>query len=432
MRTRIDLRATAQRGPVMRTIVRTMVLVAAATSVAAQIPNARAAATGLSGAFTARARGYDAMAWNPANLGMPGNPDFSLGLLALSASSGLDPISLSDVAPFSGKALPASQRDLWLQTITAKGAESGRVDGGVTGLALSAGPIALSVSGSVAGSTKLAPDAFEALMFGNAGRTGTVKDLSLAGSLLHMGAFTTAAASYAIGFGDTASHFALGVTGKYVLGNAVAIAQDQGTTATSAGVNVNFPAVFSRPDSDVVAGSGMGLDVGLAWSHRRFSFGAAVQNVMNTFAWDETKLYSRTAMAVFNETTDTTDFSDRPYATAPATLRAMVVNDKFKPVVSAGIAYELNGATTFSADVRQRIGDGIAIGPKTQISGGLEFRGIPLLRLRGGAAYVTDGWGASGGASLSLGALDIGVGASLRHVNGGLEPGVTLNLLSFR
>ena len=97
---------------------------------------------------------------------------------------------------------------------------------------------------------------------------------------------------------------------------------------------MNFPAVFSRPDSDVVAGSGMGVDVGLAWTHKRFSFGAAVQNVMNTFAWDETKLRARTAMAIFNETTDTTDFSDHPYATAPASLRAMVADDKFKPVVA--------------------------------------------------------------------------------------------------
>jgi len=47
-----------------------------ATMSSAQTPNASAAATGLSGAFTARARGYDAVAWNPANLGFRDNPDF--------------------------------------------------------------------------------------------------------------------------------------------------------------------------------------------------------------------------------------------------------------------------------------------------------------------------------------------------------------------
>ena len=92
----------------------------------------------------------------------------------------------------------------------------------------------------------------------------------------------------------------------------------------------------------------------------------------------------------------------------------------------------MSGATTLSADVRQRMGDGIAIGPKTQVAGGLEFRGISFLALRGGAAWITDGWGASGGASLHFGAMDLGIGASMRHVNGGMEPGVTLNVLSFR
>ena len=88
----------------------------------------------------------------------------------------------------------------------------------------------------------------------------------------------------------------------------------------------------------------MGVDVGLAWTHTRFSFGATVQNVMNTFAWDVTKLRARTAMAVFNETTDTTDFSDRPYTTAPASLRELVANDKFKPIVAAALPMSLGPA----------------------------------------------------------------------------------------
>jgi len=406
---------------------------AAGTFAAAQVPNASAAATGLSGAYIARARGYDAVAWNPANLGMPGNPSFSFSALALSASSGLDPISLSDVAPFSGKVLPSAQREEWLQAITVKGGENGRVDGGLTAIALSAGPLAFSVSGTIAGSTKLSPDAFEALMFGNAGRTGTPKDLTLAGSTVHMGAFTTGAVSYGIGGGkEGGHHFALGVTGKYVLGNAVAIAQDQGSTAGANSVTVNFPAVYSRPDSDVVAGSGIGMDVGLAWSGDRLRFGAAVQNVINTFAWDESKLRSKTALALFDAGTDTMSFVETPYAAAPASLRGLVAADKFKPVVSAGIAYELGSHATFSADGRQQVGDGIAIGPKTQVAGGLELRVIPLLRLRGGGAYLTGGWGVSGGASLALGPVDIGVGAALRHVNGGQEPAVTINVLSFR
>ena len=116
-------------------------LVAVADLGGAQVPNASPAATGLSGAFTARARGYDAIAWNPANLGLRDNPRFSFSLLAISGSSGLAPITLADIAQYSGKTLPRETREKWLQTVTSEGGESGSAEGGVTLVALSAGPL---------------------------------------------------------------------------------------------------------------------------------------------------------------------------------------------------------------------------------------------------------------------------------------------------
>jgi hypothetical protein len=406
-----------------------LLVMAGGSSMAAQLPNASPAATGLGGAYIARARGYDAVAWNPANLGLPGNPGFSLGLVALQGASGLDPISLSDFAPYSGKVLPASQRETWLQTVAAKGGENGRVDAGITFVALSAGPFALQVASSVTGSTELSADAFEAILFGNAGRTGSPKSLSLEGSSLRVGAFTTAAASYGASLG---SHLALGVTGKYIVGNALGMAEDQGTATTADAVTVNFPLVYSHPDSDIVAGSGLGLDLGLAWSLARFSFGATVQNVFNTFAWDAAKLRFKPGTATINGDANNSDFDDQAYANAPASLRARVADDKFAPIIAAGVAFAASSSITFSADWRQQTGDAMLLGPKTQASGGLEFRGIPALRLRGGGSYLTGGWGVSGGVGLELGAYELGVGAAMRRVNGGREPVITVNVLSFR
>ena len=400
-----------------------------ATMSSAQTPNASAAATGLSGAFTARARGYDAVAWNPANLGFRDNPDFSLAILAFHGSSGLDPISLNDFAPYSGKQLPATQRETWLQAVANKGGENGRLDGGITPLAVSMGPLAIQVSASVAGSTKLSPDAFEAVMFGNAGRIGTSKDLNLAGSAFRVGAFTTAAASYGIAFSES---FSLGVTGKYIVGNALGMAEDQGSTSTQNAVTVNFPMIYSHPDSDVVIGKGTGVDVGMAFKSGRMTFGATVQNAFNNFKWDETKLRSKSGTALFDGTANDANFDDQPYTSAPASLRAKVADDKFKPIVAAGIAYAIASSLTFSADVRQQLGEALLLGPKTQAGAGFEFRGIPVLKLRGGASYITDGWGVSAGVGLDLGMMQIGAGAALRTVNGGKEPVVTLNVLSFR
>jgi len=411
-----------------------LMLALSASAAISQLPNASPAATGLSGAYTARARGYDAVAWNPANLGMSGNPGFSLGLFAVSGASGLDPISLSDFAPYSGKVLPAAQREQWLQQVTAKGGENGTADGGVTMIGLSAGPIALQVASSVAGSSTLSPDGFQALMFGNAGRTGSVETLNLGGSSVRAAGFTTGAASYGLSLGNSRSGhgFALGITGKYIVGNFLAMAEDQGSNASANSVAVNFPMIYSRPDSNIVVGSGAGVDVGLAWSASRLSFGATVQNIFNSFAWDQTKLMSKAGTALFDGNTSSSDFDDQPYANAPAALRTSVTEDKFKPTISAGMAYALSSSSTFSADFRQQMGDGIQFGPKTQAGAGIEVRTLPVLRLRGGASYVTGGYGVSGGIGLALGSYELGVGGALRHVNGGQSPAITVNVFSIR
>ncbi len=408
-------------------------LLAVAGSSNAQLPNASPAATGLSGAYIARARGYDAVAWNPANLGLPGNPAFSLGMFALSGTSGLDPISLNDFAPYSDKVLPASKREEWLQKVTSNGGEDGTMDGGVTELAMSFGRLAFQVGTSMGASTKLTPDAFEAMMFGNVGRTGVLRTLSLGGSTARVGAFSTGALSYGLGIGDSkTSHMALGVTAKYVVGHFVAMAQDAGSQVGTSAITLNMPSVYSRPDSSANVGSGVGVDLGFAYTAQKLSFGAAVQNVMNSFAWDQSKLYANKGTGLFDASHDTTDFGDQPYASAPAALRQMVTDDKFKPVVAAGLAYAVNSITTFSADARSQIGDGIVVGPKNQVGGGLEFRGIPILPLRVGASYLTGGWGVSGGVGLKILGYELGIGAALRTVNGGKQPAITVNAINIR
>jgi hypothetical protein len=413
-----------------------LALAACSATLGAQLPNASPAAAGLSNAYTARARGYDAVAWNPANLGQPGNPKFSIGLLALQGTSGLDPVTLSDIGKYSGKVLPVEQRENWLQSVTNSGGENGRMGGGLTYLGLSTGPVALQVATSITGSAKLNPDAMEAVLFGNAGRTGEARPLAFAGSNVHVAGFTTAGLSYGFDVGEKKhagdGQLSLGVTAKYILGNVIGVAQDQGSATNSNNVILNFPAVYSHPDSGKVIGNGFGVDLGLAWSRDKLSFGATVQNVLNTFKWDESKLISTPASAVFDGTTNTSDFEEQPYANAPAALRQRVTDDKFKPIIAAGVGYAWKRSITLSADVRQQVGDELLIGPKTSIGGGIDYRWLPILRLRGGASYVTDGWGVSGGAGLQFGRYELGVGVSMLNVNGGQEPGITLNVLSIR
>jgi hypothetical protein len=417
------------------------VLVASSALVAgAQQANASAAAAGMGGNFTARARGANAVAWNPALLGLAGNPGFSLQALALGAASGLDPVDISAFNDFAGTTIPRETREQWLQEVTAKGGEKGQGNLGLSLLGLSAGPIAFQLSLSGYGSANLSPDAFEALMFGNAGRDGTAKNLNIAGSSVRGGAFTTAAVSYGMSFGGSttgsmpAATSSIGITGKYVVGSGLVMAGIGGSSSTAPNVSVNFPTVISNFDEGAASGSGLGVDLGYAWHSGATTFGATVQNVFNTFAWDDTKLEYRPGTATFTGENSSSDFDTQPYAQAPQALRDAITNNKFKPTIAVGMAYAWRDNMTITADAKQQLAndDAILIGPKTSVGAGIEARVIPMLPLRAGASYVTGGFALSGGVGLAIGRFELGVAGLLRNRDEGKEVGGMISLVTLR
>src|SRR4051812_38689297 len=178
---------------IVRACVKLSALVIAPASVAgAQLANASTAATALGGAFTARATGYNAVAWNPANLAMPGNPGFSFTIGAIDGGAGLKPIDFNRLAPFSGKLIPAATREQWMVDIAADSGQKGNIGGGVTELGFSLGMFAFQANTKVSTDLNLAPDFMEAILFGNAGRNpGTVKNLNFAGTSFHAAAYST-------------------------------------------------------------------------------------------------------------------------------------------------------------------------------------------------------------------------------------------------
>jgi hypothetical protein len=395
-----------------------------ATAAGAQQANASAAAYGMGNNYTAQARGYNAVAWNPANLGLSGNPGFSLAILSGNVNPGLDPVDANSFADFAGKYIPTATRQGWLNSVTTSNGETGAADLGVTWLAASFGSVAIQVSSAAYGNAKMNPDAFEALMFGNAGKTGTAHDLNLAGSKFRFGSFSTGAVSWGKSFtsggnGANGNSFSLGVTGKFVLGHAMSMAEDNGSSATANNIALAFPIVHTNFDAaDMTnAGSGVGADLGAAWTMSGWQVSAAVQNVVNTFAWDASKLRSRAGTTTFDGTNNTTNFETAAFSAAPASIRQKVDENKFKPTVNVGVAREYGRDLTITADGRQQLGDdnSILIGPKTSVGVGAEYRGFGMLPLRGGASYITGGAAFSGGVGLRLGSYELGVGLSYRN-----------------
>jgi hypothetical protein len=412
--------------------VATTALLAIASVAGAQQPNANVAAFGMAGNYSAAARNFDAVAWNPANLALPGNSVASLNLGGIGGTTGINPVTLQMIGRFNGTTIPAETKDAWLQSI-GTGTENGRVQGSVSLIGISIRNIALQVGTSATGEANLDQDAAEVLLYGNAGRTGTVRNYQFAGSNASGAAFTTGAASIGVPLpfmltGAPDEIITIGVTGKYVVGNAYANAQDNGSSITPSNASIVFPAVYG---SDASLGRGVGVDVGLAWHSGSMTAGITVQNLANSFAWDTTTMKARLGTASYNGTTTTSNFAATTYSAAPATLRDAVAAERFRPSIGGGIAWRAAEILMLTADARTQTGDGIAIGPRSQVGAGLDFTGLGFLPVRLGAAKITDGWQAAGGLGLRLGENHFGVSAMIRNRGTARETGAMLNVISF-
>ena len=417
-----------------------VVLTSSAGVAGAQLPNASTAAFGMGGNFTAVARGYEAVAWNAANLAMPGRPLFSLGVGIIGGSVGLDPIDFKRMHAFSGEIVPVETRQEWLEEVRLAGGETLRLDGGVTPLALSVGPIGFQFGGSAYTNMNLSPDAYEAfVLFGNAGNNGgQAKAIDLTGTSIRAGVMSSAAMSFAlpIPINLTAGvlpneRAAIGLTAKYVMGHALLIAQDDGSVLGTNDFEMRFPMII--PDSNYAGslGNGMGADLSLAWSGGPWRVGMLAENVFNTFKWDTTTLAAISGTGTFNADSNSVEFDQVAYAQAPAFLREIVANQAYKPAFTVGAAFNVMPSLTLTADMKMSTGgdEAIVVGPKSRLGVGAEWRLLPFLPLRAGVASVTDGWQAGAGLGLRLLGYELGLSTSIRRRGQANESGIMLGIV---
>src|SRR5689334_12965634 len=143
--------------------------VALASHASAQLVSASAASLALGDNYTALARGFNAVNWNPAGLGMPENPFFSFAFAGRGAG-GTDPITLSDLAKYGGVKVPNAVLANWLSRVQQHGGQSLEADGAGS-FAMSVGSFGFQLGTTAYERGKLNPDAVEVLLYGNAGAT---------------------------------------------------------------------------------------------------------------------------------------------------------------------------------------------------------------------------------------------------------------------
>ena len=413
-----------------RIIARTAVIALAmacayALPLGGQIPSASAPALGLADNFTALARGFNAVAWNPAMLGMPDNPRFSLGILPLRGAAGIGPITLGDVAGYQSRFLDDAVKQEWLRRIIEKGGEQGTASGDVTYLGMSVGRFAFQLSTMSHIAANLSPDAAELVLFGNAERT-TGEDFELGNSSVQGMVTSTAAVSVAqslpIGLLLPAmdQHLSIGFTLKYTVGNALVLGRNLGSvvSSTNGAIDVAFPII----QSDSVAsrnaidrGRGVGIDVGAAWRGGPLSLSATVRNLYNLFAWDTSGFVYRPGRVQFDGTAGDAQFDIEAYANAPAELKDAVRSFTYARQIVVGGAWRANRKVLLSADVRHHVGTGVEIGPRSHLGIATEFRPVSFLPLRAGYAQITGGYQLGAGAGIDIGPVSISASVGRRR-----------------
>jgi len=401
----------------MTALVLTLFVLILSQSAEAQLTQGSAAALGMGNNYTAMARGINAMSFNPAGLGMPGNPGFSLGIMPVTAFQSSDPIGLTDFVDVEGTFLSPEVKEDWLQRITDRGDQVGSFGADLTGLALTMGSFGLQLSTLARGRVALDPATAELLLYGNAGLTGQAGDFNIEDAFVSGIVVSTAGVSLGFplsteGEDGATSTFALGGTFNYSMGNVLAYGEDLGSRFTGDPLELdgNFPVIVSdtstSKDVDIDRidhGTGMGMDLGANWKQGKLAIGVAVQNVFHNFEWDIEDMFFYPGEVSFDDENRETDNDPLPADQAPQALLDKVAEMKFKPTLALGVAFDASEVLTLSGDFHKRFGEGIEVGPELHVGAGLEFRGIPFLPLRAGAAVITDGFQFGGGASLAMG-----------------------------
>jgi hypothetical protein len=408
---------------------------------AAQVGHTLPHAMGLGGNYTALARGFSAVLWNPAGLGLADNPGASLTLLPVSVTAGLGPVTPSDLAAYDGQLVPHGARVQWLDRIRSDGGERGNADTDLTYLAFSVGRLAFSASSSVRGRVNLGPDVAELLLFGNAGLTGDPRDFTLERSNMDVAGTSTLAASLGLPLRVTLGplpdqQLAVGATVKYTIGHFLLMGQERGSilSADPVEVNVRFPVIHTEMDEDNLAGSlnrgaGLGLDMGAAWQGGRYSAGVAIRNIVNTFEWNRDALRYREGTALWSADSSHTAFEEQPLHAAPADLVARIDEFyTFSPVLAAGAAARVLPYLTVSGELRHALEENLDVGARTHVGVGGQLTIVPFLPLRAGVALVSGGYQLSGGVGLRLGGMQLGAAGAVRESELGRDAVATLGL----
>jgi len=383
---------------------------AAPTILHAQLPRTSARALGMGNSLTAAARGYEALAWNPALLAMPGRPSYSLNIAQVSAQTWSNAFDAGDFLKYyDGDTLRTADKD----TILAKIPEGGPMTLGATvdasALGLTIGNFGISFGGVGDVESQVSRDFVELLLFGNITRRNPGDLPYTADSSNGRG---WAGGTVAVGFGVpihvSSGALALGLTAKVTRGFAVAGLEDLGSQLQNipfAGA-VRVHGLYTDPDSSITNGWGFGADLGVAYALASgLQLGLAMENAFSTMSWDEqTLLYQRREyvltqvgdLYVDSVISEIDGLPFDPNDPLQAELRDSLIGGRTFPMrLRAGAQFRA-GKFILAGDAMVRLASGLVAGEGQHVSAGAELP-LGVIAFRGGVSSNFEGSFAMGG-----------------------------------
>ncbi len=400
-----------------------------ASSVSAQVP-LTPRALGMGGAYVAVARGHETVFLNAANLGLAGNPGWSIAFpqVAIGASSvGVELQDIQDILNYDD--LDDARRQEILANIPASGTGL-EADVRAPFLAVQRGNVAFGVSYNAVGSHGAARDLVELFLEGyQTGRTNYQVTGNTRGDRATW-------VDFALAHGRSIGPVSVGATAHYYMGRSMARSGLTNVSYTLQNVAaVDIQAEYAGISS--TGGSGYGLDVGAAFQPMpNLTLSASVANLVSNMDWDEDLTLRRVVMnrndfenGELSEIRDRYDTSEGPYSDAAAgdsirklatELRAGIEDNQFPRTLRAGASFQVLPGTTLAASYTDDLEEGRLSGTwASSIAAGVQQK-LPIGTLRLGlASDMEDATMLSGG--LSLGPVQLGIA---RVNNGGTSNSV--------
>lgn len=390
-------------------------LVLLCVPLAAQLPvTVTPRALGAGGAYMGMARGHEALHLNPANLGLPGTPYWSvaLGQINLAGTAfGPDLFDIWDIARASK--VSQARRDELLALLPGTGLT---VDSEISIPAISVQNrnFAFGVSYGALSEYTVGRDLVELFVEGyERGRTDYRVGDTGGTRATHL--------EFTAGYGRSLGPVSLGVTGRYIRGRTLSRSRlfEPRFDLEAGGIEVEYQEVMAR------GGNGYGLDLGLAYQPLpELTLSAAVSNVITDMRWNETLTTrslvidqddfgasSRHWESMINTfaRTDEPVSPDAVPLTVYETAQGLYDDAYFPSTLRLGTAYALpETGTQLGASYYGTLSGGVLKGMWDRaLSVGVQ-QSLPWITARAGLATDLDGASMISG-GLSLGPVELGV-----------------------